>query len=665
MRAAIQLVEKGLVPKPLIRRGIRKLLGDRLREQRGIYEPDREGALAEWVERMRSDAVALVPDKANEQHYEVPPGFFLNVLGKRLKYSSAFYPDASTTLDQAEEAMLALTCERAGLTDGQRVLELGCGWGSLTLWMAEHYPGSRITAVSNSAPQRAFILDRARRKGLTNLEVVTCDMNEFTTEERFDRVVSVEMFEHMRNWEVLLGRVASWMRPDGRLFLHVFAHRSYAYPFEARDESDWMSRYFFTGGMMPTPDLIDRLASPFEVDQRWEVDGTHYARTSEDWLANLEARRATILPLLRTTYGAEQAEVWFQRWRLFFLACAELFGYAGGSEWLVSPPAPAAREGRVRLMSQRTATARPARGFWASIVRWFDSWAEDERDRARDPRHVDWLRLVPFLALHASCLLVLVVGWSWTAVWVALGVYLVRMFAITGFYHRYFSHRSFRTSRPMQFLFALLGTTAVQRGPIWWASHHRAHHRDSDGEGDVHSPNRDGFWWSHVGWILAHENFRPRLELVPDLARFPELRWLDRFDVLVPLLSIPALYGLGVLLASMGLETSGAQVLVWGFCVSTVVSYHVTFSINSIAHRSGTRSYATPDRSRNNALLALLTLGEGWHNNHHRYQASVRQGFRWWQLDPTYYALRLMGALGLVWGLTPVPERILREGRRR
>ncbi len=328
------------------------------------------------------------------------------------------------------------------------------------------------------------------------------------------------------------------------------------------------------------------------------------------------------------------------------------------------PSAPRSTE-RERLVKAVRVPARQAAGLLQSLVRWFDSWAADERDESRDPREIDWVRVVPFLLLHLSCALVFVVGWSWTAVAIALGYYLVRMFAITAFYHRYFSHRTFSTSRPLQFLFALLGSTAVQRGPIWWASHHRAHHKHADAEGDVHSPSRDGFWWSHVGWILCRGNFRPRLDLVRDLTRFPELRFLDRFDVIVPLLSIPALYGLGELLAALGFATHGFQILVWGFCVSTVVTYHITFSINSIAHRFGSRVYDTQDESRNNWLLSLVTLGEGWHNNHHRYQASVRQGFRWWQVDVSYYLLRTMAALGLVWKLTPVPARVVAEGKRR
>ncbi len=336
MKTALRLVERGYVPKPLLRRGIRRLLDERLREQRSIFEPDREQALARWIERMRESDVAPVPEKANEQHYEVPPEFFEHALGRRLKYSSGFYPDSVATLDEAEEAMLALTGERAALVDGQDVLELGCGWGSLTLWIAEHYPASRIVAISNSAPQRRHILATAAARGLRNVEVVTCDMNEFQAERRFDRVVSVEMFEHMRNWEELLTRVSGWMQPDGRLFLHVFAHQRYAYPFEVQDDSDWMSEHFFTGGMMPCPDLVDWLDIPLEVEERWVVPGTHYARTSEDWLRNLEGHRSEVLEIFAKTYGAEEANRWYHRWRVFFLSCAELFNYADGQEWFVS-----------------------------------------------------------------------------------------------------------------------------------------------------------------------------------------------------------------------------------------------------------------------------------------------------------------------------------------
>jgi len=342
MKTAIRMVERGLVPKPLVRRAIRRLLRERLDELEGIYGADREAGLREWVRTMRSGPIALVPDKANEQHYELPPEFFRLVLGARLKYSSAYYPDEHTTLDEAEEAMLALTAKRAGLADGQEILELGCGWGSLSIWMAERFPAARILSVSNSAPQRAWITQVARRRGLANLRVVTCDMNELDPADhvgpdlRFDRVVSVEMFEHMRNWESLLERVSRWIQPNGRVFLHVFAHARYAYPFEVRDESDWMSHTFFTGGMMPSHDLLDHLDVPFEVQERWAVDGRHYARTADDWARNLERSRNEVVQVLARAYGEDEAGVWFQRWRIFFLACAELFAFDGGREWIVS-----------------------------------------------------------------------------------------------------------------------------------------------------------------------------------------------------------------------------------------------------------------------------------------------------------------------------------------
>jgi len=251
-------------------------------------------------------------------------------LGPRLKYSGAYWPDGTETLAQAEEAMLALTCERAGLENGHDILELGCGWGSLTLFMAEAFPDSRITAVSNSAPQRRFIESRAP----SNVRVVTADVNHLALSERFDRVVSVEMFEHMRNYRALLARIRGWTRDDGRLFVHVFCHRRYAYPYETEGADNWMGRLFFTGGVMPSFDLLPRFDADFEVEERWKVNGTHYGKTARAWRENLEARRSEVLELFRDTYGAE-AGVWYHRWRLFFLACEELFGYRDGSEWLV------------------------------------------------------------------------------------------------------------------------------------------------------------------------------------------------------------------------------------------------------------------------------------------------------------------------------------------
>jgi stearoyl-CoA desaturase (delta-9 desaturase) len=299
-----------------------------------------------------------------------------------------------------------------------------------------------------------------------------------------------------------------------------------------------------------------------------------------------------------------------------------------------------------------------------ALARWVDSHAAGE-PAAPARRGIDWPRVLPFVLLHAGCLGVLWVGASAFAVALAAVLFALRMFAVTAFYHRYFSHRAFRTSRAAQFAFALLGASAVQRGPLWWASHHRHHHRHADQPADSHSSRQHGLLWSHLGWFLGRENFTVRSELVPDFARYPELRWLDRFDVAVPVLLGLALFGLGAWLelAAPVLGVSGAQLLVWGFCISTVVLYHATFTINSLAHRFGARRYATRDDSRNNAWLALLTFGEGWHNNHHHYPGSARQGFYWWEIDLTWYGLCALAALGLVWDLKPVPAAV-REARR-
>jgi len=321
----IGFAERGLAPDFAIRIGIRGLLADRLREAAAGPE------VAALAREMRDSPVALVPDVANAQHYELPAAFFELVLGTRLKYSSGLWDGGVTRLDDAETAMLQLTAERAGLADGQEILDLGCGWGSLALWMAERYPNSRILGVSNSPRQREFIMARAPG----NLEILTADMNSFGTGRRFDRVVSVEMFEHIRNWPALLHRIAGWMGPEARLFLHVFCHRQYAYPFEADGESDWMGRHFFSGGLMPSWDLLDYFPDDLRVEDRWPVPGSHYQKTCEAWLRRLDARRSQALPLLEATYGPDQAERWFHRWRMFFLACAELFGYRGGSEWFV------------------------------------------------------------------------------------------------------------------------------------------------------------------------------------------------------------------------------------------------------------------------------------------------------------------------------------------
>lgn len=321
---AIDLAERGLVPLPGLRLGVRRLLAQRLLD--AADGPSIEDFCAELAD----SAVALVPEKANEQHYELPPEFFELALGPNLKYSGAHYPEGTKTLGEAEDAMLRLSADRADLSDGQEILELGCGWGSLTLHMARRFPNARITAVSNSSPQRHFIEARTP----DNVRVITADMNELELVQRFDRVVSVEMFEHMRNYRELLARIRGWMNDDARLFVHVFCHRKYAYPFEIEGDDNWMGRYFFTGGIMPSFDLFRRFDDDLVVEEDWEVDGTHYERTARAWRENLEERKSEVMPILRGTYGAD-ADRWFHRWRLFFLACEELFGYRDGSEWLV------------------------------------------------------------------------------------------------------------------------------------------------------------------------------------------------------------------------------------------------------------------------------------------------------------------------------------------
>jgi cyclopropane-fatty-acyl-phospholipid synthase len=326
----IELAERGWLPDVAVRLGIRRLLAERLTELRRPAE-------ASFLASLHEGPVALVPERANDQHYEVDPAFFAAVLGPRRKYSCALFPSRAVSLAEAEEHMLRLGSERARLADGQRILELGCGWGSLTLWMAERYPRARITAVSNSKAQAEVIRGHCERAGHGNVEVVTAEVGSLDLRSlgRFDRVVSVEMFEHMRNWSELLRRVERVLVPGGVLFLHFFCHRGRSYPYEARGPGDWMARTFFSGGLMPGAGLLEEVRGELRIARRWHVGGLHYQRTCEAWLANLDRRRSEVEPALARSYGPAGAPLWRRRWRLFLLACSELFGFRGGSEWFV------------------------------------------------------------------------------------------------------------------------------------------------------------------------------------------------------------------------------------------------------------------------------------------------------------------------------------------
>jgi cyclopropane-fatty-acyl-phospholipid synthase len=342
--ALSRAVESGLVPDALLRIGIRRLLAARLaQEHAGDAERNLEKKLA-LIERLRRSPIAVETSSANAQHYEVPARFFELVLGRQMKYSCALWATDTRSLDDAEENMLSETARRAEIADGQRILELGCGWGSLSLYLAKNFPRSETLGVSNSRSQREFIEARARERGLRNLRIVTEDINRFDAGGKFDRVVSVEMFEHTRNLELLLQRVASWMADDARLFVHVFTHRRFAYLFEARDYTDWMSEHFFTGGIMPSEDLLLYFQRDVRLVRQWHVGGRHYEKTADAWRRNLDAHRGEILELFAEAYGRglignarrREARRWLERWRIFFFACEELWGYAGGEEWGVS-----------------------------------------------------------------------------------------------------------------------------------------------------------------------------------------------------------------------------------------------------------------------------------------------------------------------------------------
>ena len=332
---ATTLAERGLIPDSVIRRGIRQQCAQRLRDERsGSVEQGFE-RLRERIDELRSSAIAIETDAANAQHYELPPAFFQLCLGKRYKYSSCYWDASTPNLDSAEDRMLEIYAQRAELADGQRILELGCGWGSLTLWMAERFPNARITAISNSAPQREHIQARCKERGIENVTVLTTDVNDLNLPDaQFDRAVSIEMFEHMRNYETLLRRISRWLVPGGKLFVHIFCHRDLVYPFETHGEDNWMGRHFFTGGLMPAADTLLHFQHDLELEQRWLLPGTHYERTANAWLDNHDRHGDEVLAILKVAYG-DQAAIWNQRWRMFWMACAELFGYDGGREWLV------------------------------------------------------------------------------------------------------------------------------------------------------------------------------------------------------------------------------------------------------------------------------------------------------------------------------------------
>ena len=330
------LLEKNKVPDFALRLGIRKLLKERLHQEKKETVELQQAHLMNLIAELKESPIAINTAEANEQHYEVPTAFYKFCLGSNLKYSSGYWNEGVLDIDTSENDMLEITCSRAELTDGQDILELGCGWGSLSLYMAKKYPQSSITAVSNSKTQKIYIDEQAQLRGIKNLTIITVNINDFTIEKKFDRVVSVEMFEHMRNYQKLMHKIADCLKINGKLFVHIFTHKNFAYKFEVLDETDWMSKYFFTGGIMPSDDLLLYFNEHLSIEKHWHVSGLHYSKTSESWLQNMDKNKSQIMPLFESAYGKDQAVKWWVYWRLFFMACAELWGYNNGEEWIVS-----------------------------------------------------------------------------------------------------------------------------------------------------------------------------------------------------------------------------------------------------------------------------------------------------------------------------------------
>ena len=336
LNGLIKLAENGTLPDFMIEFGIKRLCNQRLIWAENIGPEKLQSHHQEWVEKLKDSPIALVPEKANEQHYELPPGFFELCLGKHLKYSCGFWEPSTKDLDTSELLMLEKSVQRAQLSDNMDILELGCGWGSLTLFMARKYPNSKITAVSNSNDQRKFIENKCSSEGITNVKVITCDMNDFDIDKQFDRVVSIEMFEHMRNYKILLHKISNFLKDGGKLFVHIFTHHTMVYPYEDNGPGDWMAREFFSGGIMPSHNLLLNFQDDLKIESQWKLSGTHYSKTSYAWLKEMDSNKSNIMRIFKDTYGADNAKMWFQRWRIFYLSCAVMFGMKNGTEWGVS-----------------------------------------------------------------------------------------------------------------------------------------------------------------------------------------------------------------------------------------------------------------------------------------------------------------------------------------